>query len=822
MPDALSGVIERITFHNLDNGYCVLRVRARGHRDVVTVVGHLSQVVAGEYVEAAGEWVTDRSHGPQFKADDLRTAPPHSAEGIARYLGSGLVKGIGPTYARKIVDAFGDKTLDVIDHAPAQLSQVKGIGPKRVERIREGWQEQKHVRSIMVFLHTCGVGTARAVRIYKQYGEGAIELVKANPYRLSTDIWGVGFRTADDIARKLGIPPDSPLRAQAAVRHVLQDAASNGHVGLPESLVIDETARLTHIDPDAVRAAVEELRRADEVVRDDPVLAAGQRLAPTGRPSIARGGTPGPDRPTSPEPRRGDPAGGSPLRGSPAGAAGDQGFRCAAPLAIDGRPVGASKTTPGESHHDTPTGEGRKTQDPALDEFDTLLYLKPLFLAELGVARSVRALQQGEHPLPAVDVEAALGWVEGQMGITFADAQRDAVRAAVTQKLLVLTGGPGTGKTTIVRAILELFRGKGQKVGLCAPTGRAAKRLAESTGREAKTIHRLLEFDAATGGFRRTRDNPLDVDLLVVDETSMADVVLTNQLLRAVPPWACVVLVGDVDQLPSVGPGSVLADLIASGTVAVVRLTQVHRQAGASWIVRAAHAVNRGDEPESAPAGGKGDFYFVEADDEDVVVDRIVAMVKDRIPARFGLDPFRDVQVLSPMNKAAVGVQNLNRRLQEALNPGPGKEVQRFGVTFRVGDKVIQTRNNYTREVFNGDIGRVVGVEAVDQVVTVEFDGRPVAYDFGDLDELQLAYACSIHKAQGSEYPAVVIPVHTTHFIMLQRNLLYTGITRGKKLVALVGSRKALGIAVRKADTARRFSLLKWRLQTEPLPPQEA
>ncbi|OWK43721.1 ATP-dependent RecD-like DNA helicase [Fimbriiglobus ruber] len=737
MPDKLTGAIERITFHNLDNGYCVLRVLARGHRDLVTVVGHLSQVIAGEFIEAVGEWTTDRNFGQQFKADELRTTPPHSAAGIAKYLGSGLVKGIGPKYAQKIVDAFGEKTLDVIDQSPTFLSQVKGIGPKRIERIRQGWQEQRAVRSIMVFLHTCGVGTARAVRIYKTYGENAIELVRSNPYRLSEDIWGVGFRTADDIARQLGIPPDSPLRARAAVRHILKEASSNGHVGLPEPLVLNQTCQLTHIDPKGVQDAIEQLRIEDEIVRDTPFQAAGVHK----RPEL--------------------------------------------------------------------------TGDPVFDEFESLLYLKSLFMAELGVARMVKALQQGDHPLPALDVDAALAWIERKMGISFADAQREAVRAAVTRKMLVLTGGPGTGKTTIVRAILEIFLAKHQRVALCAPTGRAAKRLTESTGREAKTIHRLLEFDVGIGGFRRNKENPLDLDLLVVDETSMADVVLMNQLLRAIPPWACVVLVGDIDQLPSVGPGSVLADLIGSGTVAVVRLSQVHRQANASWIVRAAHAINHGEEPESAPPGGEGDFYFIEANDENVVVEKIITMVKDRIPARFGFDSFKDIQVLAPMNKAVVGVQNLNKQLQDALNPGGAgaKEVQRFGTTFRVGDKVIQTQNNYTREVFNGDIGRITRIETVDQIVEVTFDGREVEYEFGDLDELQLAYACSIHKSQGSEYPAVVIPIHTQHFIMLQRNLIYTGITRGKKLVALVGSRKALGIAVRKADTARRFSLLKWRLQ---------
>ena len=719
MSETLSGVIERVTFHNLDNGYCVLKVQAKGHRELVAVVGHLPAALAGEFIEATGEWVSDRAHGQQFQAAELRTTPPHTTAGIAKYLGSGLVKGIGPKYAQKIVDVFGDKTLDVIEQSPAFLKQVKGLGPKRIELIRHSWKQNQAVHKIMAFLQSFGIGTARAVRIYKTYGENAVEQVRSNPYRLSTDIWGVGFRTADELALKLGIPRDSPRRAEAAVRYVLQEASSKGHVGLPQDLVREQTAALTDITPEIVQKAIDDLR-----VQDELVLEVVKR-----------------------------------------------------------------------------------------DESD-LLYLKPLHLAECGVARGIIALRSGVHPLPAVDVARALAWVEQKMGIEFAEAQREAVRQAITQKVLVLTGGPGTGKTTIVRAILEIFRAKSQRVALCAPTGRAAKRLTESTGQEAKTIHRLLEFDAAIGTFRRSRENPLDLDLLVVDETSMADLTLTNQLLRAVPAWACVVFVGDRDQLPSVGAGRVLADFIDSGTVAVVRLTEVHRQAGASFIVRAAHAVNRGAEPESAPSG-QGDFFIIEADDPATVLERIVTMVKERIPARFHLDPFRDVQVLSPMNKSELGVLNLNTVLQAALNPQQDRnqEVQRFGVTLRRGDKVIQTQNNYQREVFNGDIGRITDVDAVDQSLSVDYDGRNVDYDFGDLDELQLAYCTSIHKSQGSEYPAVIIPVHTQHFVMLQRNLLYTGITRGRKLVVLVGSKKALWIAVNKADQARRYSLLNWRLQ---------
>ncbi len=706
MPDSLGGAIERVTFHNLDTGYCVLRVRAKGHADLVTVVGHLPQAIAGEQVAATGEWVNDRTHGRQFKAAELKAAPPHTVEGIAKFLASGLVKGIGPIYAKKIVAAFGEKTLDVIDRSPSFLAQVKGIGPKRLALIREGWKESGAVRGIMTFLMSHGIGTARAVRIYKTYGENAVKIVTENPYRLSDDIWGFGFRTADDLALKLGIPRDAPQRIQAAVRHVLNDAAgSHGHVCLPEEVLVEETAALTQASAEQATAAIEQLQIRDEIVRES-----------------------------------------------------------------------------------------------------TQLYLTHLYQAEVGVARQLLALAEGEHPLPQVDTAKALAWVEGKMAIALAESQKAAIRAAVAEKLLVVTGGPGTGKTTIVKAIVEVFAAKGRRVLLAAPTGRAAKRLSESTGRDAKTIHRLLEFDAAAGGFRRGRDNPLEVDLLVVDEVSMVDLVLMNKLLAAVPASACVVFVGDRDQLPSVGAGSVLADLIDSGVVAVARLTEIHRQAGASHIVRAAHAVNAGEVPESAPTAD-GDFYFVEADDPALVIDKILAMVTDRIPKKFGLDPLRDIQVLSPMNKSDLGVQNLNKLLQAALNPGKDG-----AIAFRVGDKVIQTRNNYTREVFNGDIGRVTAIDEVDQLAAVEFDGRTVEYEFTDLDELQHAFAISIHKSQGSEYPAVVIPVHTQHFIMLRRNLLYTGITRGRKLVALVGSRKALWIAATKADTATRFGMLAKRL----------
>jgi exodeoxyribonuclease V alpha subunit len=715
MAETLSAVIERVTFHNPDTGWCVLRVQARGRRGIVTVVGHLPGPSVGEYLEATGSWVHDRDHGEEFRATELRSTPPHTREGIEKYLGSGLIKGIGPHFAKKIVQVFGERTLAVIDESPSFLKEVKGIGARRIQRIRESWLEQKSVRGIMVFLQSHGVGTARAVRIYKTYGDQAVDLVRANPYRLTTDIWGVGFKTADELAGRLGIDPNSPSRARAALRYVLSELSGQGHVGYPEAAVKEQAEQLTGIPAEVIAAAVEAERAEGEVVRE--------------------------------------PAGDEPW-----------------------------------------------------------LYLKPLFLAELGVARCIQRLQTGEHPLPPLIADAELSRVESRMGLELAATQRNAIVQAMRHKVLVITGGPGVGKTTLVRGILDVFSSQGLRVALCAPTGRAAKRLTETTGREARTIHRLLEFDAALGGFRRGSVEPLDLDLLVVDEASMVDVVLMYQLAKSVPAHACLILVGDGDQLPSVGPGRVLGDVIASGVVPVVRLTEIFRQAGRSWIVRAAHAINRGELPESAPPG-QGDFYFVEAATPEQVTERIITMVRDRIPARFGLDPLRDVQILTPMNRSDLGSRALNERLQQVFNPTHGgAEVQRFGWTFRIGDKVLQTQNNYQKEVFNGDIGRVAAIDEPERELTVEFDGRPVVYDFGELDELSLAFSLTIHKAQGSEYPAVVIPLHTQHFVMLQRNLLYTGVTRGKKLVALVGNRRALEMAVQRQDMNRRCSALARRL----------
>jgi exodeoxyribonuclease V alpha subunit len=717
MAETIKGFIDRILFHNPDNGFAVLRVQLPGKRDQATVVGHVAQANAGEYVEATGAWAQDRDHGLQFKADELHTAPPHTAEGIEKYLGSGLIKGIGPRFAKKIVAVFGQRSLIVIDESPAFLQQVPGIGPRRLRSIRESWQTQKSVQKILVFLQSHGIGSARAARIYKTYGDKAVETITANPYCLETDIWGIGFQTADQLAMRLGIDKSSPVRARAAVRFVLKNLSGKGHCGFPEEQVIERTCELTQIDRAAAAAAVATAVTEKEVVRE----------------TVADG---------------------------------------------------------------------------------TWLFLKELHAAEIGVARALGRLRSGAHPLAATDVEAAIAWTERKIGIQLATTQRQAVREATRNKVLVITGGPGVGKTTIIRAIVEIFSAKGLAVSLCAPTGRAAKRLGEATQQEAKTIHRLLEYDPGRGGFKRDDRTPIDCDLLVVDEGSMVDVVLMNQLLRAVKAAACLLLVGDVDQLPSVGPGAVLSDIIESRAVCVVRLTEIFRQAGQSLIVRAAHQVNAGLMPESS-AGDQGDFYTIEARDPATVMERIISLVRDRIPARFGLDSIQDIQVLTPMNRTELGTRNLNARMQEILNPPrQGSGEARFGWTFRQGDKVLQTVNDYDKEVFNGDLGRIVSIDDINQEIKVDFDGRRVKYDYSDLDELTLAYAITIHKSQGSEYPAVVIPLCTQHFVMLQRNLLYTAITRGKKLVVLVGNRRALQLAVGRQDTNKRYTALASRLTT--------
>jgi exodeoxyribonuclease V alpha subunit len=684
-------------------------------------VGNLLGVQPGENLRLRGRWTVDRRFGEQFRVDSYTTVAPATLVGIEKYLGSGLIRGMGRVMARRLVEHFGLATLEVIDAAPERLQEVEGIGPIRSARIASAWVEQKQIKDVMVFLQAHGVSTTYAIKIYKHYQERAIALVTENPYRLALDIFGIGFQTADKIAAQLGIAPGSPERAQAGVLHVLGELSGEGHVFFPRRPLVERAAKLLGVDGERVEGAIDALAAAGEVALGPPELSAR-----------------------------------------------------------------------------------REDQDRAEDQ---AVYLRSLHTAESGAAALARVLLECPARPIEIDVERALAWFEQRRSIELAPEQREAIRRAVSGKLLVVTGGPGTGKTTLIDGVLSILEKKGRRILLAAPTGRAAKRLAESTGREARTLHRLLEFDPRAHSFQRNRSRPLDADLVVVDEASMVDTVLFYDLLKALPPPCQLILVGDVDQLPSVGPGSVLLDVIRSQAAGVVRLVHIFRQAQASLIVTNAHRVNRGEMPVLAPASETADFFFIERREPEEVLATVKQLVAQRIPARFGLHSSNDIQVLTPMHRGLLGAANLNRELQELLNPG-GAAIARSSRVFRVGDKVMQIRNNYELEVFNGDIGRIESADEVERSVWVRYDARLVRYDAADLDELVLAYACSIHKAQGSEYPCVVLPLHTQHYVMLQRNLLYTALTRARRLVVVVGTRRALAIAVRNDRVDARFTRL--------------
>ncbi len=720
--ETLNGLIERVAFHNEDTGFAVLRVKVAGRREPVAVVGSAATVTPGEWLRAEGRWIQDRQFGLQFRADKLSCSAPTTREGIEKYLGSGMVKGIGPVYAGKLVARFGEAIFNIIEHESARLEEIDGIGPTRRRRIKEAWNEQKTVREIMVFLHSHGVSTSRAVRIYRTYGEQAIETVRGNPYTLARDIPGIGFHTADELGRRVGVPSDSLVRACAGLSHILLEANGNGHCALPADELESAAATLLRLDPAFVRKSLDHAIGSGEIIREG----------------------------------------------------------------IDGR---------------------------------DLIFLPAVRRAEEGVAARIRDLVSSPPEYPPIDIPRALEWVQQKTGKTLAPTQQEALRQALSHRVLVITGGPGVGKTTLLHAILLILRAKRVRCQLCAPTGRAAKRLGEATGMEARTIHRLLEPMPGTGRFQRNERQPLDTDLLVVDETSMVDVLLMHQLLRALPPGANLLLVGDVDQLPSVGPGNVLRDLIESGVAPVARLTEIFRQAAHSRIITNAHRINAG----RLPAGPDGetedsDFHFIARENPEDIQRTLLTVIQERIPRRFALDPIRDVQVLCPMNRGSLGTRELNLRLQQALNPPrPGEPVvERFGWTFRLRDKVIQTENDYDKEVFNGDIGQIAAIDTEERTLTIRFDRRDVPYDFGELDEVALAYAISIHKSQGSEFPAVVIPIAMQHYLLLQRNLVYTGITRGRRLVVLIGQAKALAMAVRNNRTAARHSGLLHRLGHTP------
>jgi exodeoxyribonuclease V alpha subunit len=713
----LSGSVERVTFHSDESGFCVLKVKAKGQKDLVTVIGSSAAVNPGEYVDCTGAWVNNREYGLQFRADQLRVVMPSTLEGIEKYLGSGLIKGIGPHFAKQLVLAFGAQVFEIIEADPARLTELPGIGPFRRDKVIKSWQDQKVIREIIVFLQSHGVGTARAVRIYKTYGQQAIAKVRENPYRLALDIRGIGFKTADSLAERLGIPRDSMIRAQAGVRHLLQEHSGNGHCAMSTQKLIEDTAELLTIPFETIVTAVELEQKEGRLISEN----------------------------------------------------------------IEGEPS---------------------------------MFLANFYRAEVAVVQHIkRLLHSNMWCMGEIDLEKALPWVEEKTQLKLSLSQQEAVAVALQNKVTIITGGPGVGKTTLVNSLLKIIRAKTRNIILCAPTGRAAKRLSDSTGLEAKTLHRVLEFDPQNYGFRRNESSPLDADLVVVDEMSMVDLLMMQNLLKAIPNSAGLLLVGDVDQLPSVGPGAILANLIESKKIPTVRLTEIFRQAKTSQIVVNAHRINQGRLPKYQQTHTElTDFYFIPAETPEIIHEKLMHIVTERIPRRFNLDPVRQIQVLVPMNRGGLGVRALNVDLQKQLNPHGKNPITRFGSVFAIGDKVIQTVNNYQKEVFNGDIGFITSIDEETGVMEILFEGRLVEYETDELDELALAYATTIHKAQGSEYPAVVIPLATQHYTLLERNLLYTGVTRGKSLVVIVGQLKALGMAVRTVRSTKRITNLTARL----------
>lgn len=742
---SLEGTLERITYHSETDGYTVARLTPRGKNYVITIVGKLLGVKPGELLALEGEWKEHREHGRQFEVSSYRTLMPATIDGIRRYLGSGLIKGIGPATAKKITETFGKYTIDVLEHHPDRLMEVPGLGRKKVEMIKQAWREQQQIKEVMIFLQELGLTPGLAVKIYKQYGDHAMTIVREQPYRLADEVYGIGFITADKIAQALGVPSDDPQRIGAGLRYTLSQATEDGHCYLPVEELISRAAGLLGVSAEQSIA-----------VLNDPWAAGEIEISPVPRSTA------------------------------------------------DDKVV--------------ENADAAWSLLPDLGpEQDAAVYLKPLAMAEEGVAAAVRRLLRAPSPLAAFYQSAqwprVFAHLAERRGINLTERQQEAVRMALTEKVSVLTGGPGTGKTTTLRTVIALLQARGYRALLASPTGRAAKRLAEATSAEAKTIHRLLEYSPQNGPhFKRNADWPLECDFLVIDEVSMLDILLANHLLKALPLSAHVLLVGDADQLPSVGPGRVLRDLLESDMVPSVHLDAIFRQAEGSGIITNAHRINNGELPHYQ---GMNDFFFFPAAEPERCAELTVELVAERIPRRFGYDARRDIQVLSPTHKGAAGVANLNRLLQAALNPpAPSKAERLYGAnTFRLGDRVLQLRNNYDLDVYNGDIGVVTNIDPVEQLLTVRFDDeRTVNYDFSQLDELTLAYTLSIHKSQGGEYPVVVVPLLMQHYNLLQRNLLYTAVTRARELVVLLGDRKALAVAVGNNRVMARYTSLAQRI----------
>ena len=725
MSDTLEGQLERIVYCNDESLYTVAKLKVEGIPELVTVVGRLAGIAPGEMLKLSGDWEVHPKYGQQFSANGCSVSFPAKVQGIEKYLGSGLIPGIGPEMAKRLVARFGEKTLEVIEHRPEEFLDVPGIGEKRLEMIRKAWEDQRDVRDVMIFLQGHGVSTGYSAKIFKQYGQDAIRIVRENPYRLAADVFGIGFVIADGIAQKVGIPRDALVRAEAGILHVLEKTSEAGHVYGIYDDVLKQAEDLLEIGRSVLETALDNLLASRRIIVED---------------------------------------------------LGDQ----------DGDAFKETKA----------------------------LYLKAFHAAEKGLANRLKSLLW--VPAESLNLDAAQikEVVQKRLAIVLSKEQWSALETTLSSKISIVTGGPGTGKTTLTRAILAVFERAGKQVLLAAPTGRAAKRLAEVTGREAKTIHRLLSYNFKAGGFQKNEQNPLDAHVVIVDEASMVDFFLMYHLVKAVPATAALILVGDIHQLPPVGPGNVLRDMIDSRRMPAVYLTEIFRQARQSLIVVNAHQINQGYFP-SVPSPDREtlqDFYFIEQDDPEKVLSTILELCCDRIPTRFGFNPLSDIQVLTPMHKGAVGTENLNRMLQQALNAS-NNMIERMGRRLKCRDRVMQIRNNYAKEVFNGDIGTVTQIDAKMQKLVVEYDGRPVRYDFAELDELVLAYAVSVHKSQGSEYPAVILPVMTQHYVLLQRNLIYTGVTRAKKLVVLIGTKQALAIAIRNDKPQKRLTRLSFRLQ---------
>jgi len=719
----LQGQIERITYFNEENGYTVAKVKVHNRRDLVTVVGTILAPAPGEEIAMQGEWVYSPRYGEQFKVVHYTSMIPASVSGIEKYLGSGLIKGIGPVMAKRIVKQFGQETLAVIEHDSERLTEVAGIGGMRVRMIRSAWAAQKEIREVMIFLQSQGVSSGYATKIFRHYGEKSIAVVKANPYRLATDIFGIGFITADKIAERLGVAKNSELRAEAGILYVLNQLSEEGHVYYPYERLITKCREVLDVERDIIEKAFGPITADNRVVIEEVNRSAGEEDAET------------------------------------------------------------------------------KT-----------VYLARYYFAETGIAAKLKSLINAPMAWRISDASKAVEWVQRELSLELAERQKAAVRHAVDHKVMVITGGPGTGKTTIINAILKIYARAGARILLAAPTGRAAKRMSEVTGHDAKTIHRMLKYSVREGGFEKNETNPLDGDLIVIDEVSMIDTLLMHHLLRAIPVRATLILVGDVNQLSSVGAGNVLKDIIDSRAVPAVELNEIFRQAQESLIIVNAHRINNGVMPVLKSSGETSeDFFFIEKENPEEVLKLILDLVTERIPKRFKLNPVDDIQVLTPMHRGTVGAENLNLALRQTLNPREDG-ISRGGKNFRINDKVMQVRNNYDKDVFNGDIGRIIKIDTEMQEATIAFDGRTVVYDFSDLDEIVLAYAISVHKSQGSEYPAVVLPLLTQHYVLLQKNLIYTAVTRGKKLVVIIGTRKALAIGVKNNKTERRFTNLRHRL----------